>query len=157
MADRTFESASIARRRLEEEFDRSVPSRTSGLAAWLSIGGLFGSVFVVCGGLGAFLGGRDLILQSRGEGLSPQPAAVVEAPAPEPSAPVEEAPDEVEPEAGPEPEPEEAPAAEVAPAPAPKPRPKPEPLAPREVPVPEPAADDDFEVEETDLIDPWSE
>jgi len=168
MADRTFESASIARRSLEEEFDRNVPGRTSGLLPWISIGVLFGSVFVVCGGIGAILGGRELMTRGEGKGLAPEAALIRDVtpssrPAPdEPDPPAAPVADDDAPVGEEEPEPVED-AAEARPTrerPRPRPRPRPAAPAPRPAPEPEPAPEpapvDDLEVETDDLLDPWS-
>lgn len=187
MADRTFESASIARRMLEEEFDRNVPSRSSGFLTWMGIGGLFAVVFVVCGGFGAVLGGRQLLVQAEQtkDGLAPSAAGDVApamgAPAPvPPAAPASAVPpaedDDArgvdEPESAEEPEPveppeptepieEPEPVEEPEPARAPvRRRGSPRPAAPRPAPPrPEPEVEkpDDFDVETNDLIEVWDE
>ncbi|MEN0061788.1 MAG: hypothetical protein AAGA48_06525 [Myxococcota bacterium] len=155
MADRTFESASIARRMLEEEFDRSVPNRTSGFLTWVGVGGLFGSVFVVCGFLGALMGSRELMVRSQADpdGLAPIAPVVVDEPEPLDPEPAGAA-------TPPEPEPNrEAEPVEPEPEPQPAPEPKPPPPSvskptPKPPPAPEPDA---LDVETDDLIDPWAE
>ena len=157
MAKRSMDSASLARRLVEDEFDRGLPNQPGGvlgLVSWLGIGGLFASVFIVCGGLGALIGGRELWLQSGdggSEGLSPTADAQIAPVAPPPipasadnDVAIEERPPPVAPEpVVVEPVTTSAPAVK-SPPPPPPPAPKPE---------------DDFgiEVETEDLIDPWEE
>ncbi len=181
------DNATLARRLLEEEFEGSLPNQGTGmlgLLSWLGIGGLFATVFILCGGLGALIGGRELWLEaSRGPGDGLRPAAgesVVEEAAPSavPPVPVEAPPPsplatELQGASG-----DAAPfEGDAPPAPPPAPEPEPEPVRERQpaaarppvvAPVPQPAPapepvpasePDPFEmeIETDDLKDPWKE
>ena len=178
---RGTDNSRLARQLLDDEFE--APTRGNGLGclSWLGIGGLFATVFLFCGGLGALAAGRELWVQSRAAqdgraGLEPSPLPVeqpVEPPAPPPDPdppPGAGTPDEP-PERVPEPvvtEPEPAFTTRARPAPAPS-IDKPDPVAPQPVaPTPrptsgrddgadQPAPEDEMDVQTNDLIDPWGE